>query len=249
LAQAKAATAPVYHEPATIGRECPSGSDHLRWTEDPAACGLRFVGFADDIARVDHTGWYCDEFQDRTLRGVVYQLPARNGRTLYVYGYTSSDDCGTRGWPRAAALNFRDVTAGPAADDQDDTRREVAVRADQMAETAAEREREYNAAWRAGQDFADANAQVAAAMAERRALLAEVRSMGKHCKRTHPVAYRAAEARIIALRATIADARATMQRAVNGETWYRSETLIPAFLDGAGLARPPRMASWARKEG
>lgn len=40
--------------------------------------GLRWK-WADDIARIDHRGWYCDEYQDQTMRGIVLRLPRGRG--------------------------------------------------------------------------------------------------------------------------------------------------------------------------
>lgn len=47
---------------------------------------FRSVGYADEIVRIDHKGWYTDSFQDDTMRGVVYQLPARNGKEQFLAG-------------------------------------------------------------------------------------------------------------------------------------------------------------------
>lgn len=111
---------------------------NLRFVER-AERGLRFVGYADDIAktRIKHRGWFCDEFQDRTLRGVVYRLPHRR----FVPGYYCTDD--SRG---SVTLAFDDVC---------DEEIDAAILADNLAESVAESEREYDAAWRAGQHFAE----------------------------------------------------------------------------------------------
>ncbi len=59
----------------------------MRWFEDPAAVGLRLVGFADAIISLQHTGHYANNFQDSLIRGIVYQLPATHGRERYLHGY------------------------------------------------------------------------------------------------------------------------------------------------------------------
>lgn len=116
-------------------------SANYRWVEN-ASDGLRFVGEAHKIrgsgngnlpyfdrALVDHTGWFIDHFQDQTVCGVVYQLPAsRKGESRYLPGVSDAynDDC--------AVIDFHSVT-----DDLTD-----AIRwADSMAEHYAEAEREY----------------------------------------------------------------------------------------------------------
>ena len=74
----------------------------VRWVEN-VSCGLRRVGFADEIMRgegypraIDHKGWFIhDEDYGEVYRGVVYQLPARHGLPQYVIGYDDpyNDDC------------------------------------------------------------------------------------------------------------------------------------------------------------
>jgi hypothetical protein len=108
-----------------------SGSATLRWIEKPSSIGLRLVGYADEIISLRHKGWYTNDYQEETIRGIVYQWPARNGKERFVYGYEDPNGNGN-----AAALCF-DV-----ADDKDDAARW----ADSVAEYAAEEEREYNAA-------------------------------------------------------------------------------------------------------
>lgn len=140
----------------------------LRFVGHPSY-GLRFAGFADVLAkaagsrRIEHTGWYTDEFQDRTLRGVVYRLP--HGRL--VAGYASSDDCkqakALRGtvWlaPEGACLSFDDI----ATETDDGDTLAVAILADQLAESAAEAERDYNEAWQAGREFSELGDDIKAA--------------------------------------------------------------------------------------
>jgi hypothetical protein len=126
------------------------GYRHVRWIEN-ASRGLRLVGFADEIARaehsraIDHTGWYTDDDGDfDKYRGVVYQLPARNGATQYVYGFAdpNNDDC--------ALLCF----------DPETDKMEAARYADNFAERFAEQERDYQRAWRAGRDCEELEDQI-----------------------------------------------------------------------------------------
>lgn len=103
--------------------------DYYRWVEN-VSDGLREVGDSDDIVRLRHTGWFVDNYQDETVHGVVYQLPARNGVAQYVPAVNdpNNDNC--------AAVDFRSVT---------EDKEECARWADSMAESWAEREREYQA--------------------------------------------------------------------------------------------------------
>jgi hypothetical protein len=111
----------------------------VRWIENVSR-GLRFVGYADDIARLNHKGWYIrDEDYGEVYRGVVYQLPARHGLPQYVYGYADpcNDDC---------ALICFDVEADKA---------DAARAADRFAEIFAEHERDYDRAASAKQHYDD----------------------------------------------------------------------------------------------
>jgi hypothetical protein len=91
---------------------------------------------------VDHNGWYTDDdCQDETIAGYVLQLPARKGKPVYVPGTAHSGCDG--------------VTLYPL--DQYDDIAECARAADRYAEIEAEHERDYNRAWRAGQEAGDLN--------------------------------------------------------------------------------------------
>lgn len=107
---------------------CKPDRHGLRWVENPTH-GLRFVGYADAIAtNIRHQGWYTDDCQDDTYRGVVYRLPARNGVEQFVPGYVASwDDTGS-------CLDFTSI---------DDNEISAAHQADGLAQAYAEREIEY----------------------------------------------------------------------------------------------------------
>ena len=136
----------------------------VRWVEN-ASLGLRLVGFADVIARdvgsrsIQHTGWFIDDFQEETCRGVVYQLPSR-GKTLYAYGYADSMNEG------AALLCF----------DLETDKLDAAKAADRFAEIFAESAREYNEAWQAGRRADDIADEIKAARTEALALGEEMRA-------------------------------------------------------------------------
>jgi hypothetical protein len=52
---------------------------------------LRRLGWCDEVDRcIEHRGWYTtsgDNWSGEVMRGVVYQLPARNGQELFLAGY------------------------------------------------------------------------------------------------------------------------------------------------------------------
>lgn len=133
-----------------------------RFIENPSDIGLRFVDFADKIAGLRHTGWFCDAFEDRLLRGAVWQLPARNGVPAYVYGWQSSDD------KKAAYIDF-DIT---------EDKHTAAIRGDHMAERCANDEREHNAKWQAEQDIENAREEIHSTNKEALALISEIKKAG-----------------------------------------------------------------------
>lgn len=105
------------------------GNRGARWVEN-VEDGLRFVDNADKIVRLSHTGWYTDNYQSETIKGQVYQLPARHGKTQYVPAVNDPNN------DNSAILYFGDVT-----EDKEDAAR----LADRHAERNAEEEREYQA--------------------------------------------------------------------------------------------------------
>lgn len=142
-------------------------SDGYRFVEN-AGDGLRFVGDAHKVARdndrprlIDHTGWYTNEFQDETICGQVYQLPARNGECRYLAAV--SDFCN----PGCSRIDFGTFYSGPC---------EAASAGDRQAEIDAEEEREYQRVESARMRIEDITDEIKQAYAVCRALCAEVRA-------------------------------------------------------------------------
>lgn len=110
-------TGPYFHAPTpnqTDGKGFYLASDGmpgLRWT------------WADDVISLGHRGWYCDEFQDSTIRGVVFRLPRGRG---FLAGWSMGESM-------ASAMSYT----------IHDTAKEAARAADEEARIAAEREREH----------------------------------------------------------------------------------------------------------
>lgn len=207
----------------------------VQWVEEPGAIGLRFVGFADHIARINHKGWFTDEDQmGGTLRGAVYQLPARNGRPRFMAGYQNSED-GTDG----AALALREVFIGEDSEDED-AKRDAAYRADRLAEIVAESERDYQAAWHEGSKAASAIATAESAREEAKRVLRDVRaiaatgyddSLARSLRdRLRPIA-----------QAKLCEARAAYEKAADlwrehGHNVRQYAAMSEAFREGAGAA-------------
>lgn len=137
------------------------GSDTMAWFENPGDY-LRLTGLSHEILELKYTGWYTEDDGDNgeLMRGVVYQLPSRKGKKLFMYGYADPNNDG------AACLSLS------LADDKEDAARW----ADSIAEHAAERERGYNRAWQAGRDYEDLGDRVATARRECLDLIAEAKA-------------------------------------------------------------------------
>lgn len=81
--------------------------------------------YCDDVngANIHHTGWFCDEFQDSKIRGIVARLPHGRG---FLAGWTMGESMAS------------EVDAYVYDDEVD-----AARAADSLAEQAAERQREF----------------------------------------------------------------------------------------------------------
>ncbi|MDI1263880.1 MAG: hypothetical protein PS018_11545 [bacterium] len=123
--------------PMRGGADFAIGRDKVFWCETPDAY-LRRVGFADQFAGIRHNGWYLeDDYSDELARGVVFQLPARNGQTRFLSAVADPFNNG----PAILSLEI--------FDDKDDAARN----ADELARIYAESERDYRRAWNAGAEF------------------------------------------------------------------------------------------------
>lgn len=142
--------------------------DGCRWIEAPALVGLRFVGLYHDVDKsARHNGWWLDpDGMGETVSGVVYQLPARKGRTRFLAGMNDPFNDGSArldmGMIEAddwRAINAARLRRNPKAksydlssqDVEDESARlEAARRGDRIAERYAEQEREYLEVYAAG---------------------------------------------------------------------------------------------------
>jgi len=165
----------------TIQPQRPHDSSVYAWIENTDSAGLRLVGFADEIVggrRIDHKGWFTDEFKDDVYRGAVYQLPGRKGVSRYIAGYIPS--CG-----EGAAFVCLDIIKGEkvrSSWNEDDAKREAAIQADSIAECYAERECEYYEQWQAGSDWSNLADDIASERTSLLKLLGQARDIRKDAK-------------------------------------------------------------------
>lgn len=214
-----------------------------RWSDEPEAMGLRFVGWSDELAErgVTHSGWFLDaEMQDEVARGCVYATPSRRGVPTYIEAVRiGSTDRQGRNWTDqvAGALLFpkashKGTPGGYNHDASDDVgARSAAYGADREAQIYGEAESDYQARYRDGQRLAESLERAAELRASARASLAEVRGL--------VVAAPALCARLRdSIAADLETAREIYRKAL--DAWSDDD----AFTEGAGF---PSLAA-ARKE-
>ena len=223
------------HRPSRGGDINPPVKGGGRWIESPERNGLRFVGWCDELADMRHRGWYTnDEETGRLCRGAVYQLPARDGRALYVEAYHNGED-GRSGWTDDTGgafvfLNSLHVGERGGVESGDELAgRDAARGADHEAGRAAADEREYHEAWNAGRVTREAVERARQLRADARPILAELRAL--------KAAGIAAPAACAALREAVAGMLAKARRKVRtARQEWEAGSDSAAFLDGADAA-------------
>jgi len=108
-----------------------------RWCEDIHAAFRRTADIERLPAymRISGQSWYVDIHQDRTIRGLAFQLPGKDGQERWLGGCSDA-------WNDNAALIDMEVFYGPA--DTDDAMIEALVRGDDVARIHAEQSVEWS---------------------------------------------------------------------------------------------------------
>lgn len=182
------------HPPIYWGEGVPHTTRCVVSVEAPESIGLRYVGRVSIRGRRgvfstnDSEGWLTDPhgntYRDGTglCWGVVYQMPTRRGELRFVAGYQMG---GVEGGP---VIDFETIyreTPGPDNYTGDmanrgremDAAQNAARAADHLAMRAAETEREYQCAYRAGNRWAQHRADAATIRAEIIEILKERRAI------------------------------------------------------------------------
>lgn len=172
--QAGRYTSPLNHRYAWLGEEHgPTFNNDGTRAFMPASMldGFRDVGAAHDIVRLRHTGWYTDTDGSETIAGHVWQLPARNGKPVYLSGYVEPEN----------GYCTLDATRGRIATYSD--KEDAAHAADALAELDAECEREHSERWQAARaaddERADARQELKEARNNARQAIAAIREQRK----------------------------------------------------------------------
>ena len=220
--------------------------------------GLRYVGrvIPETNRRQiwdsgESCGWHTDPsgdvFKDGSglCFGVVYQLPGRNGESRFIAGYEFGgvDGGPTLDLKRVFTEGRGDYSASPC---ELDAARDAARAADGLARAAAETEREYQTAWRAGSDYAQEAETIRDTRAELLELLAERRkairgaAMDSGYAQEVPAICKMIRRQVTQGLAVISAARETMRELAAGDYqdlifWPGEARLQGAFCEGAGL--------------
>ena len=221
--------------------------------------GLRNSQKAAEFLGRDAGGYYADSYQENICAGLVAQLPSRNGKSRFVAGYRFSESdgngIGTFDLSRVFESDFeseRDLARrqigkaywtpdmeapGYWAEEAHKTARKEAARAaDSMAESAAEKERDYQEAWRAGSDWQEAQAAEVELRREALAILAERRAARSINPAAFPALCAALRDKVESLWEEIQESR--KEREALADSVYGEEGRA-AFCDGAGLQAFP----------
>lgn len=225
--------------------------ERLAWVDNAERIGLRFVGrVAADSRRGNvwdkrgDSGWYTDPFGDfckdgtGLMWGVVYQLPARRGVARYVAGYQQG---GTEAGPTIdfGTIYESSVNYSDGSPTECDAARNAAAVADSMARIAAEKEREYQTAWQAGNLYSECLENLKAVRASVLGTLRDIRATCDALK-AMPESIRARlSGSIKADLAERARLFGTMEELAAGdfeglEFWTGDATLQAAFNEAAG---------------
>jgi len=149
-----------YGSPTPITKENPKTGDGF-YLDCDFHPGLRWT-WCDKIAdiRIDHRGWWTNDLGDgETIRGVVFRLPHGRG---FLAGHAMGE-----GMLSTLCCKVWD------------NERDAAYEADRMAERAAQKERDYQRAWRAGMDAADLETTIRDFRTELLALIREFREFSR----------------------------------------------------------------------
>lgn len=197
----------------------PVSENGLRWVEN-VNLGLRFVGFADKLGArgINHKGWYTDEngYSGEVLRGIVYRLPARHGKTLFVCGYADPYN------DNAACLETVSV----------ETEIDAAHRADHIAQHEAEKQKVWNAAFHAGSRYSDIREEISNA---RNSAIELIKAIRQHRGQSvETVICQTLRQHVASWLRDIAKLKKERTEIINDYSWHWCKDLVPAFNDGAG---------------
>lgn len=248
------------HTRAAFYLKCRAGAyvgvtgGHYVGTWQPKEKGHFYCESPDDLLRnvvkaheadhsLDNRGYYDNPFGESSRHddsglvfGMVAQLPGKRGQCRYVAGYRyGSSDIG-------ATFDMGRIFEAPG-EDHESARHDAARYADSMAESAAEKERDYQTASQAGFQWAELGAEIEQERQEALALLKERRAARAAMGQEYPATCKALRGAIRAAWRSIQEKRQERRELALGNqeplfwSWGRNdETGLSAFAESAGLS-------------
>jgi hypothetical protein len=238
-----------YYGPMGVwGAAFGESGDTLRHVDDTGKAGLRFVGYADELARLDHTGWFTDEEQHGKFRGAVWQLAGKGKQSRIVYGYQEWDGDSETNVGSAlictSTVLLADMSDGNYSLGSTDEVQNAATYADGLAESAADKAREYNEAYRKGSTVAETDSTFIETRRQLLPILAELRKVRHGRIQLSPVMCDLLTKRVESDLDTLADLRESVRMAWGDCPSYAEEAWLAGFMDtanGNGFVRAVRL--------
>ena len=144
------------------------------------APNIRHFAHADECARLNHRGWFADDYQEETIRGTVTVM--RLGKWAYIVaGVTySNSDCAALYWDSIEKMPAREAwdERGDKTDALEQAMRDIAHQADSIAERNAEKDREAWQKDQAEQAIEGLREDIATARTTIRTLAKEIKAHG-----------------------------------------------------------------------
>ncbi len=238
------------------------GGEQCRYVDSVDAIGLRFVGWSHDLIRMNHRGYYTDEYCHDILQGGVWQLPGRKGKARLVYGVCEmesrrADNVEMNPGSASLALTIleSDYQGGeyPAGrlDSDDDSVRDAARFADGMAESEAESRREYNEAYAIGREMAELTQESNDTRAALLPLLAEFKQARRGYTMLAPSLCETIQSRISEMISDIEAARKKRAALWDNIGSWATPPAYAGFIDTAGVDvwnRLARASGWRVSE-
>lgn len=221
------------------------GGESLRWIESTADAGLRFVGYADKLARLRHTGWHMEsDGGGDVIRGAVWQVAGKGGQARLVYGYVMTDWKGEETNPGAGAVCLSPVAVNGA--DLSDESADVARQADRLAEIQAEKEREYRDFYDSGRRAAELDSEQRDGRKEAAELATEIRRARK-VESPAPVVCAALRAQLNSLLRDVRKARDKRDSLWTGCPTWGESAWLEGFTDESPAGPPSPFARYVAK--
>ena len=199
---------------------------NILWFYDESAIpGFRDMKKVHEINRMNHTGWYADDFQHETICGIVGVF--RWGSTAYIVpGVMYSDQDSSyfdltytvKLSPHECWDENQDTT-----DALEDAMRDMAYRADSMADRLADDEREASVKFQAEELTEELKGEIEKTRIRVKQLISEIRQAGKAFS---PTICETLKAELLSMRAHITECRDAIETMADSPYRYSEFSLL-----------------------